>query len=292
MLSHHRGDWRGFSVSENFSSTAESSLLFVSCTRSRGQTLRALLSAPLDSFDRSMSFLSRASPPNIFPTYMLPSLPFRRRKSSTETNSSAASSPSFDPIDPDYLSGHTAYLRCGRCAADLCLTSAIVSRGFTGRWGRAYLVSAVGSFDEFRPGGAPRPTEAAALPNTNTHKPVPRQLVTGAHTVSDVSCAFCDYVLGWKYVAAEEESQKYKVGKYILETRRVSVATCWEHPERGDAEEEVVAAPPSGSRDGSEAVEFDSQDEDECEDLFSGLWTQSLALKRRQARKFGRDGRR
>lgn len=33
-----------------------------------------------------------------------------------------------------------------------------------------------------------------------------------------------------------------------------------------------------------EDVEFDSQDEDECEDLFSGIWSPALA-KRRRARK-------
>lgn len=249
-----------------------------------------------------MSFLSKASPSNPFPTYLLPPLPFRRRKPAVETASSRAFSPSSPsnsdtPVDPDYLSGHRSYLRCGHCAADLCLTSAIVSRGFTGRWGRAYLVSTVGC-DELQQPEITRSTEASSstsstLPNTNTHKPVARQLVTGAHTVSDVSCAFCNIVLGWKYVAAEEESQRYKVGKFILETRRVSVATCWE---RGAADERArqhaLTAPASKSKESDELVEFDSQDEDECEDLFSGLWTQSLALKRRQTRKFGKDGRR
>ena len=35
-----------------------------------------------------------------------------------------------------------------------------------------------------------------------------------------------------------------------------------------------------------EEVEFDSQDEDECEDLFAGVWSASLAAKRRKARGF------
>lgn len=33
-------------------------------------------------------------------------------------------------------------------------------------------------------------------------------------------------------------------------------------------------------------IEFDSQDEDECEDLFAGVWSPALALKRRQAKSF------
>ena len=103
-----------------------------------------------------------------------------------------------------------------------------------------------------------------SLPNTYVHKPVPRQLVTGAHTVSDVSCAFCGSILGWKYVDAEEELQKYKVGKFILETRRVSVAACWEQNE-AELQEELC-----GGRSSAHALEFDSQSEDECEDLFTG----------------------
>ena len=38
-------------------------------------------------------------------------------------------------------------------------------------------------------------------------------------------------------------------------------------------------------------IEFDSADEDECEDLFAGVWSPALAQKRRQ-RKKGRMSRR
>ena len=33
-----------------------------------------------------------------------------------------------------------------------------------------------------------------------------------------------------------------------------------------------------------EEMEFDSQDEDECEDLFMGVWTPQLAARRRRAK--------
>jgi hypothetical protein len=113
---------------------------------------------------------------------------------------------------------------------------------------------------------------------------VPRQLVTGAHTVSDVSCKVCDTVLGWKYVDAEEDAQKYKVGKFILETKRVVQGAGWEGEDTATIEEEggVVA---SSSRKGKGLdgdIEFDSQDEDECEDLFAGVWSPSLAKRRRR----------
>ena len=42
-------------------------------------------------------------------------------------------------------------------------------------------------------------------------------------------------------------------------------------------------------RDGN--VEFDSQDEDECEDLFAGIWSPGLAMKRRRNKAFGRTAR-
>ena len=135
-----------------------------------------------------------------------------------------------------------------------------------------------------------------SLPNTHIHKAVPRQLVTGAHTVSDVSCAICGNVLGWKYVAAEEEAQRYKVGKFILETKKICSTSCWENEEPEKVEQDGVSIMPPVSLDAQgidgyreEDVEFDSEDEDECEDLFAGVWSPGLAMKRRQGRRFGRE---
>ncbi|KAL9603967.1 MAG: hypothetical protein Q9179_002029 [Wetmoreana sp. 5 TL-2023] len=113
---------------------------------------------------------------------------------------------------------------------------------------------------------------------------MPRQLVTGAHTVSDVSCAFCGSVIGWKYESAEEETQRYKVGKYILETKKIFSSSCWENEsdDTGDARTEDARGMNHAAWEDS--IDFDSQDEDECEDLFAGVWSPSLAIKRRQAR--------
>lgn len=96
-------------------------------------------------------------------------------------------------------------------------------------------------------------------------------------------------MLGWKYVAAEEEAQRYKVGKFILETKRVVRCVAWEGAdedteEQDDAEREIGG---SGSGSGSAAkagdeIEFDSQDEDECEDLFAGVWDRRVVAKRRR----------
>ncbi|KAL9095403.1 MAG: hypothetical protein Q9165_002274 [Trypethelium subeluteriae] len=265
-----------------------------------------------------------SSSPSIFPTYLISSIPFRRRKSSNDSTTSTTSTISTNPTsEPDpssttpsaYLNGHTSHLRCSRCLADLCLSTQIISKGFTGRHGRAYLVSASSHPSLLPPYAASSNSSSSSksngawsngsLPNTNTHKPVPRTLVTGAHTVSDISCAQCGSVLGWKYVAAEEESQRYKVGKFILETRKVCRSSCWENDEEGGEEvagsavdaavEELRGVSAGRSREaeggGGEAIEFDSQDEDECEDLFAGVWSPALARRRRQkSRRFSAIG--
>lgn len=83
--------------------------------------------------------------------------------------------------------------------------------------------------------------------------------------------------MGWKYVKADEPSQKYKVGKFILEVVRVVV-------EQG-LEFEPLERVSSGDRSGTEGVAgvlFDSDDEDECEELFNGVWNaEDVAARRR-----------
>lgn len=211
--------------------------------------------------------------------------------------------------DEAYLNGHTSHVSCSRCHADLALTSQIISKGFTGRHGRAFLVAPTFTSEI---GGN------TSLPNTNTHKPVPRHLVTGMHTVANLSCAICGSILGWKYVSAEEETQRYKVGKFILETRRTHVGACWEHDQVDDESDTGMHDWAEGlkhdrrkSSGGSgisgrqrstsgiggglsrgykerlnveDEIVFDSEDEDECEDLFSGIWSPALAVRRRSRR--------
>ena len=93
-------------------------------------------------------------------------------------------------------------------------------------------------------------------------------------------------MLGWRYEGAEEESQRYKVGKYILETKCVVGWSSWELGSvfvDGDGGGGLVAK-------GDEGVEFDSQDEEECEDLFAGVWTARGARRRRERRRFRAGG--
>lgn len=141
--------------------------------------------------------------------------------------------------------------------------------------------------------------------------------------VADLSCGICGTLLGWKYVEASEDNQKYKVGKFILETKRIRVGVAWDGededaPFGGDTDTkyletnsyqqdeyeisgsgsrrsaEVVRQPQSGQMkthaerirqgigDDGHELDFDSQDEDECEDLFAGVWSPGLAVRRRQ----------
>ena len=74
---------------------------------------------------------------------------------------------------------------------------------------------------------------------------------------------------------AKEPSQRYKIGKFILETKRVVLGVNW-----GDEEPSVDL----DGKDEEDVVVFDSEDEDECEDLFAGTWDRDVVAKRRNRR--------
>ena len=49
-----------------------------------------------------------------------------------------------------------------------------------------------------------------------------KEMTTGVHVVSDVYCVQCCIVIGWTYIDAVEEDQKYKIGKFIIEKSYMS----------------------------------------------------------------------
>lgn len=111
-----------------------------------------------------------------------------------------------------------------------------------------------------------------------------RELLTGMHVVADVSCNICGVTLGWKYVDAKEQSQKYKVGKFILEMKRVVLRSGWEDVTEDEIDEdEAIREYLEEEGEGEEGgpIVFDSEDEDECEDLFAGVWDPEVVRKRR-----------
>jgi len=101
-----------------------------------------------------------------------------------------------------------------------------------------------------------------------------------------VNCAICRITLGWQYLAAEDRTQRYKVGKYILETGRVVKVNWWE-VEKEDDENETQKPSAADS-----AIEVNLQDEEELEELFSGSWNADRAGKRRERRRREQESRR
>lgn len=169
----------------------------------------------------------------------------------------------------------TDTLRCLTCATDLALASQIVSKGFTGRHGRAYLVSP--------PPNSPEEVDREEqrrgnLINIKVGKPVSRQLVTGAHVVADIHCRICGTVVGWKYIDAKEAGQRYKIGKFILETKKVIGVKGWEDVPLGHKRVDTTQGDTEEKEDD---ITFDSEDEDECDELFAGTWDREVVGRRR-----------
>ena len=129
---------------------------------------------------------------------------------------------------------------CAGCRAHLASHETIISKAFQGRHGRAYLFSDV--------------------VNVNSGPTENRLLLTGLHVVADIYCNGCETRLGWKYVEAYEESQKYKEGKFILEKAMIVKE---EELRRRDDED---AARPRGGGDDALPDEADDDDDDDDDD--------------------------
>ncbi|XP_020276208.1 protein yippee-like [Asparagus officinalis] len=91
---------------------------------------------------------------------------------------------------------------CKHCQTHLALSHDILSRTFHCRHGKAYLFNKV--------------------VNVTVGLNEERMMMTGMHTVADIFCVGCGSIVGWKYEAAHEKSQKYKEGKFILERFKVT----------------------------------------------------------------------
>ncbi|KAI1173127.1 yippee-domain-containing protein [Nemania sp. FL0916] len=255
-----------------------------------------------------------AAPPPRFPTYLLPSFsrPFRRHRgnspatgdasadrrvlSSDKSPTSLEASRTASSTVPSWFSHAKSgfrrpsteqsgiskltriqpdTIRCSTCGTDFAFYSQVVSKGFTGRHGRAYLVS---------PPTGPSQTSGADLMNIKVGKPENRVLVTGKHVVSDIQCATCRARVGWKYIDAKEESQKYKIGKFIVETQRTVDYRNWDDATADELLDLDFDIGQAHHNDDADPVEFDSDDSDECDDLFAGVWDAQSAKNRRLLR--------
>ncbi|OTA70430.1 yippee-domain-containing protein [Hypoxylon sp. EC38] len=229
-----------------------------------GDTLPSLSSSPTDSTPSS-PIGSPLTPSFFLPTNFLSS--FKSKDHNRRSSTKPAEATKLARTQPNTI-------RCSTCASDFAFSSQIVSKGFTGRYGRAYLVA---------PPDRPQHKGAKGrdLINIKVGKSETRVLVTGSHVVADITCAVCHTKVGWKYIDAKEDSQKYKIGKFILETQRVVVYRNWEDvmvDEVPDLEMEQKGL--EAGSDGDPVI-FDSDDEDECEDLFAGSWDPEVVAKRR-----------
>lgn len=102
--------------------------------------------------------------------------------------------------------GHPRFI-CKSCTAVIALRDELISKSFSGRDGRGYLMhSAV---------------------NVRLGKQEDRSLLTGVHTVADLFCVGCSSCIGWYYHKAADHSQKYKEGKYLLEREMIVKENNW-----------------------------------------------------------------
>ena len=48
-----------------------------------------------------------------------------------------------------------------------------------------------------------------------------KELITGLYTIAEIFCCNCGQELGWKYIRASEDRQKFKEGKFIIERAKI-----------------------------------------------------------------------
>lgn len=91
---------------------------------------------------------------------------------------------------------------CSGCDAHLTDEQHVISKSFQGRLGRAFLFE--------------KAVNIYRGPVEN------RVLISGVHKVADVRCTVCNNLLGWVYIEAKEDSQKYKEGRILFEKIRLT----------------------------------------------------------------------
>ncbi|XP_022147496.1 protein yippee-like At4g27745 [Momordica charantia] len=91
---------------------------------------------------------------------------------------------------------------CQKCGNRVSRNDDIISKSFQSKKGRAFL------FYEAK--------NVAMGPQQE------KMFITGQYVVSDVFCSDCGEKLGWKYIKAYDQSQKYKEGKVVLEKFKIT----------------------------------------------------------------------
>mmetsp|Transcript_6830 Transcript_6830/g.6052 ORF Transcript_6830/g.6052 Transcript_6830/m.6052 type:complete len:118 (+) Transcript_6830:4-357(+) len=86
---------------------------------------------------------------------------------------------------------------CANCETHLTDKEQIISKNFHGKTGKAYLFNKV--------------------VNVFYGPEEDKEMMTGLHKVCDIHCKQCMKLVGWTYMHAYAESEKYKEGKFIVE---------------------------------------------------------------------------
>lgn len=94
--------------------------------------------------------------------------------------------------------------KCTDCYSHFFTSSDIISDNFHGKNGSAYLVN--------------------KIVNVKNGPLETRNMMTGDYTVCDTLCQQCDSYVGWQYLTADEISEKYKEGKYVIEINGLSAS--------------------------------------------------------------------
>lgn len=103
----------------------------------------------------------------------------------------------FIPTKNKILPNRIIY-RCKKCYSDICNSSLIISKDFWGNNGEAYFVKNVINVYE----------------DSNE---ILKNMRTGQYIVKDIICIQCNLIIGWKYIKSIENSQNYKIGKFVIE---------------------------------------------------------------------------
>ncbi|KAK4253245.1 hypothetical protein QN277_010572 [Acacia crassicarpa] len=89
------------------------------------------------------------------------------------------------------------FYSCKHCNTDLAHASQfLLEESFGGRHGRTYLFNNV--------------------VNVTFGEQEEREMMGGLHTVVDIFCFKCGSNVGWKFLSAQQQTEEYKVGKFIL----------------------------------------------------------------------------
>lgn len=124
-----------------------------------------------------------------------------------------------------YLPSSRVYI-CSSCSTHLAADEDVISRSFHGRIGRAYLFgTCMLGLPTVIQCSDPDWTEKAT--NVIKAEPESRTLLSGMHKISNLHCRVCNQLLGWEYIEAQPESQKYKEVRCQLKKKNLQVQKCW-----------------------------------------------------------------